>query len=87
MSVSRPNRALGPRRAGYRGDQEPLVESSEIESAVKSVGESREVLSAILSKGKRVVATRKAGLEIAQDRVDPLELWQVLGFRPATTVG
>jgi len=82
MSVSCPNRALGPRRADYRGDQEPLVQRPEVESAVESVGESREVLSAILSKGKRVVATRKAGLEIAQDRVDPLELWQVLGLSP-----
>ena len=53
-----------------------------MESAVESVGESREVLSAILSKGKRVVATRKAGLEITQDRVNPLELWQVLGLSP-----
>ena len=74
MNVSRPNRALGQRRAGYGGEQEPRVQGPEIESAVESVGESGEVLSTILSEGKRVITARKAGLEITQDRVDPLEL-------------
>ena len=46
------------------------------------LGESREVLIAILSEGKRVITARKAGLEIVQDHVDPLELWQVLGLSP-----
>lgn len=62
MNVSCPNRALGPQNTGCCGDQEPLVQSSKIES----VGESREVLSAIFSEGKRVVAPREAGLEIGR---------------------
>jgi hypothetical protein len=60
MNVSRPNRALGQRRAGYGGEQEPRVQGPEIESAVESVGEGREVLSAILSEGKRAVTAGKS---------------------------
>jgi len=62
MKVSRPNRALGPRYTGCHGDNEPLVQRSEIES----VGEIREVRRALFSEGKRVVAPREAGLEIAR---------------------
>jgi hypothetical protein len=75
MNVSRPNRALGQRRAGYGGEQEPRVQGPEIESAVESVGESGEVLSTILSEGKRVITARKAGLEITSTLSDSYSLF------------
>ena len=56
--------------------QGPEVEST-VESTVDSVGECRQVSSGVLSKVECLIATGQAGLEIAQDGVDRLELRQV----------
>ena len=53
------------------------MQSAEIESTVEAVGKRRQVSCGVLSEVEGMIATGEAGLEIAQDGVDPLELRQV----------
>lgn len=53
------------------------MQSTEVESTVEAVGKCRQVSSGVLSEVQSLIATGQAGLEIAQDGFDPLELWQV----------
>jgi hypothetical protein len=77
MSLSQANRVLGVGVTASSGDEEPLMQSAEVESTVEAVGECRQVSSGILPEVECMIATGRAGLEIAQDGVDPLELRQV----------
>ena len=54
------------------------MQCAEIKSPVEAIGERGEIAGCILSKGERMVTPAQAGLEVAQNRVDPLELGQVL---------
>lgn len=53
------------------------MQSAEVESTVEAVGECRQVSSGVLTEVECMIASGQAGLEIAQDGVDPLELRQV----------
>ena len=80
MTVSHPNHSLRRWRATHGGDQESLVQGAEVEAPVEAVREGGEISSCVFSEGKRVVAACEAGFEVAQDRVDPLELGHVFGL-------
>ena len=54
------------------------MQCAEIESAIESIGEGREVLSGVPSEVECMVTPAQAGLEVAQHGVDPLELGQIL---------
>lgn len=73
MSFSQANRVLGVGVTASSGDEEPLMQSAEVESTVEAVGERRQVSSGILPEVECMIATGQAGLEVAQDGVDPLE--------------
>ena len=77
MNLSQANRALRVGAAANGGDEEPLLQSADVESAVEAVGECRQVSSGMLAEVECMIATDEAGLEIAQDGVDPPELRQV----------
>ena len=80
MSVSHSDHSLRCWCAADCGDQGPFVQGAEVEASVESIREGGEISGRIFSEGKRAVAACKACFEIAQDRVDPLELGHVLGF-------
>ena len=70
------------RGAVGRSHQQPMVQRSQVESAVEAVGESGEIATGILSEAERMLGARQAGLQVAQHGVDPLELGQVVGLSP-----
>src|SRR5674476_717756 len=76
------NRALRVRSTLRCCHQQPLSERLEIESTVEPVGKSAKILRCIFSKAKAVVAATQTGLEVAQHRVDPLQLGYILGLAP-----
>ena len=81
MKFSRtPNRALGVRPALHSCDQQAFSQRFEIKSAVEAVGKGTKVLLGVLFKAEAVVAATQACLEVAQHRVDPLQLRYILGF-------
>lgn len=54
-------------------DDQACEQVAQIEAAVEAVGERGEVAVGVLGPAQRVERTVQGGLEIAQDRVDPLE--------------
>ena len=74
MNVSRSNRAQGLRCTAGSSRQETLMHRAQVETSVETITEGGQVVSRILSKVECMVATRKAGLEITENGVDPLEL-------------
>jgi hypothetical protein len=82
MNLSQANRVLGVGTTASSGDEESLMQSAEVESTVEAVGECRQVSSGVLTEVECMIATGQAGLEIAQDGVDPLELRQVFRLSP-----
>lgn len=87
MNVSYPNRTQRPRHCGGGGDQQALVKLAQIEAPVEAITERSKIACSILLQVEGMVAIWLAGLEIAQNGVDPLELGTSLGLRPAITVG
>ena len=87
MSVSRPDRSQRVWGAVCRGEQESGRQGAEIEASVETVGECAEVSGAILAEGEGMVAAGKAGFEVAEHGVDPLEFRQVLRLAPADDGG
>jgi len=47
---------------------------------IEPIGESAQVHRGVFAKFKRVMRARQTGLQVAQDGIDPLELWQLPGF-------
>ena len=54
-----------------------------MEAPVEAIGERAQVACAVFGEVERMVSAAEAGLEVAHDCVDPLELRQVPGFAPA----
>src|SRR3546814_20338846 len=77
MNVSHANRAERQGCRTDRGDQKPLVERAQVETAIESVAEGSEISRRVLSKVEGMVATGQTGLEIADDGVDLLELGDI----------
>ena len=80
MNVSYSNQAQRVRNCGDGRDEQALVKRAQIKAAIEAIAERCEVTSSVLLEVERMVATREAGLEIAQDSVDPFELRHVLGL-------
>ena len=59
------------------------MQGAQIELAVESITERGQVSGSIFSEVECMVAAAQAGLEVAEQGVDPLELRQVLGLSPA----
>ena len=51
-----------------------------METPVKPINKRTEVASSVFSEIERMVSAAQTGFEIAQNRVDPVEFWQVLGL-------
>src|ERR1035437_9136784 len=77
-----PNRALRVRNALSRSHQQALWQCLEIEPAIEPVGKGTKILCCIFSKTEAVVAATQTGFEVAQHRVDPLQLRNILGLAP-----
>lgn len=56
------------------GDQQASVKRTQIEAPVEAIAERCEVARGVFLEIEGMVATGQAGLEIAEDGVDPLEL-------------
>lgn len=56
------------------------MQCAKIKTPVESVTEGSKIASGILAEVERMVTTRQAGLEIAEDSVDPPELGSLLWF-------
>lgn len=80
MNVSEPNRPPGLWCAAGSGGQQTLMQGTQIEASVESIAECRQVTRRIPAKVEGMVGARQAGLEIAEDGVDTLELGNLLGF-------
>ena len=80
MNVSHPNNAHGVRRSRSGGDDQALMERAQIEASVEAITERRKIASGILLEVESMVATGQAGLEIAEDGIDPAKLGHLFGF-------
>jgi hypothetical protein len=56
------------------------MQRAEVESTVEAVGQRRQVSSGVVSEVDCMIAIGQASVEIAQDGVDPPELWPVFRF-------
>lgn len=74
------NRTLGMRPALCSRYQQAFWQRLEIKSTVEAIGKSAQVLLRVLAKAKAVVAATQTGFEVAQHRVDPLQLRHVHGL-------
>ena len=80
MNLGHPNGALGVRGTAHGSHEQPLVQGTEVESAVEAVGKSGEISCGISSEVERVATPVQAGFEVVEHGVDPLELKR--GARP-----
>lgn len=80
MNVNQLNRAPGMRRAAGRSDQQTLMQRAQVKPSVEAIAERGQITRRILPKVERMVGARQAGLEIAENGVDPLELGDLFGF-------
>ena len=51
-----------------------------VSTAVKPINKRTEAVSSVFGEIERMVSAAQTGFEIAQNRVDPVEFWQVLGL-------
>lgn len=65
------------RRCPRDVDDDSRHEPAQVEATVETVGESGQIALAVLAELQRVVSAGQHGLEVAEHRVDPLELGQV----------
>ena len=54
-----------------------------MEAPVKPINKRTEVASSVFDEIECMVGTTQAGFDIAQNRVDPIEFWQILGLSTA----
>lgn len=80
MILSHPNYTLWMWPAMCRGNEQALMQSFELESAVETIGEGSQVTAGVLSEGECMVTTGETGLEVSEHGVDPLEFGQLFGF-------
>ena len=70
------DRFLG-RRTTCHIDDEPCGETAQIEAPVEAISEGVEVVARVLAVLQRMECARQRRLQVAQHRVDPLELGQI----------
>src|SRR5512137_353141 len=51
-----------------------------MKAPVKPINKCTEVASSVFGEIERMVSTTQAGFEVTQNRVDPVEFWQILGL-------
>lgn len=78
MNLSQHSQPQGLRCGADRCSQETLMHNAQVETPVETIAERRKVASGIFLEIERMIATRKTGLEIAENRVDPLDLRNIL---------
>jgi hypothetical protein len=75
MNLSqRSDLVLAPRRSGRRVAEQRLQQGSQVEPTIEPVGKRAEVVAGVLAELERLVRAVDHGFEVAQDRVDPVEL-------------
>ena len=70
----RPDDRFLCRRTTCHVDDESCDEAAQIEAPVEAVGESGKVVARVLAVLQRMECARQRRLQVAQHRVDPLEL-------------
>lgn len=69
------------------GMNHPLSHLSPLKAPVETVLEGTQVAVGVLFESQGVKRAAEAGFQVAEYRVDPAELRQLLGWRPFTTTG
>jgi len=77
-----PEISLGAWHAGVDRISDPFGHRSKREAPVEAEAVATEVSPGVLDKVEGMKGADEAGFEVPQQRIDPAELWQVVGVLP-----
>ena len=80
MMLSHANLSQGLWVAGSGGHEQAHMQRAQIETSIKPVRKCSQISGGIFTEVERVMAPAQARFEVAENRIDPLELWQFFRF-------